>query len=97
MDGTSVWPRTSPGGKPAVYGTRDGGVSWQRHDNGFPAEQAWWTVKRQCLASDQGTPVGLYLGTTNGEVWASADEGATFARIAGDLPHIYSVTVSETA
>ena len=25
MDGTSVWPRTSPEGKPAVYGTRDAG------------------------------------------------------------------------
>ncbi len=27
MDGTDVWPRTCPGGKPAVYRTRDGGES----------------------------------------------------------------------
>ena len=38
-------------------------------------------------------PVGLYLGTTSGEVWASADEGAAFACIARHLPHIYSVTM----
>ena len=29
MDGTAVWPRTSPGGKPAVYVTRNAGRSWQ--------------------------------------------------------------------
>ena len=46
MDGTTVWPRTSPGGKPAVYATRNGGKTWQRLDAGLPREQAWWTVKR---------------------------------------------------
>jgi photosystem II stability/assembly factor-like uncharacterized protein len=97
MDGTSVWPRTSPGGRPAVYGTRDGGASWQRLDNGFPGEQAWWTVKRQCLAADGGDPVGLYLGTTSGELWSSVDEGAHFSRIAAHLPHIYAVTVGAPA
>ena len=30
MDGTDVWPRTSPDGKPAVYVTRDAGESWTR-------------------------------------------------------------------
>ena len=38
MDGTAVWPRTSPGGKPAVYVTRDAGPSWERQDRGFPRE-----------------------------------------------------------
>ncbi len=93
MDGTQVWPRTSPAGKPAVYGTRDAGASWRRLDAGLPTEQAWWTVKRQCMCSDGADPVGLYLGTTSGEVWASADEGAAFACIARHLPHIYSVTM----
>jgi hypothetical protein len=95
MDGTSVWPRTSPGGRPAVYGTRDAGVSWQRLDAGFPREQAWWTVKRQCLVADGADPVGLYLGTTSGELWASADEGRSFARVAAHLPHIYAVSVEQ--
>lgn len=93
MDGTRVWPRTSPGGRPAVYETRDGGASFHRRDHGFPAEQAWWTVKRQAMVGDDGAPVGLYLGTTSGEVWVSADEGASFSCAARHLPEIYAITV----
>ena len=63
MDGSDVWPRTSPGGKPAVYATCDGGETWQRRDAGLPKEQAWWTVKRQAMCADRGDPVGLYFGT----------------------------------
>jgi hypothetical protein len=91
MDGTSVWPRTSPGGRPAAYGTRDGGRTWRRLDGGLPARDAWWTVKRQAMAADGGDPVGLYVGTTAGEVWASRDEGRRFACIARHLPEIYAV------
>ena len=95
MDGTAIWPRTSPGGKPAVYSTRDAGISWQREDRGFPQEQAWWTVKRQAMCADTAEKVGLYLGTTSGEVWASTDEGKSFAPLFTHLPHIYATTVSE--
>ncbi|WP_421933393.1 glycosyl hydrolase [Phenylobacterium sp.] len=94
MDGTDVWPRTSPGGRPAVYRTADAGVSWTRQDRGFPADQAWFTVKRQAFCADANTPVGLYLGATNGEVWMSADEGETWRSIAAHLPEIYSVTAA---
>jgi molybdopterin converting factor small subunit len=52
MDGTDVWPRTSPQGKPAAYVTRNGGRSWQRLDGGLPESQAWWTVKRQAMTGD---------------------------------------------
>jgi hypothetical protein len=97
MDGTSVWPRTSPHGRPAVYRTRDAGASWQRLDEGFPREQGWWTVKRQCLVTDDEPQVGLYLGTTNGQVWASADEGQSFHPIAEHLPHVYAITVSKVS
>ncbi len=97
MDGQTVWPRTSPDGKPAVYGTRDGGDSWQRLDAGLPSEQAWWTVKRQAMTADAHDPVGLYFGTTSGELWMSADEGGAWTCIARHLPEIYAVEVAQPA
>ena len=95
MDGTTVWPRTSPGGKPAVYTTRNGGRTWLRLDRGLPRAQAWWTVKRQALTVDAHDPVGIYFGTTGGELWASTDEGKRFACIARHLPQIQSVEAAE--
>jgi hypothetical protein len=95
MDGTSVWPRTSPQGRPAVYATRNGGNTWQRLDAGLPEEQAWWTVKRQAMTADALDPVGLYFGTTSGELWASRDEGRRWACIARHLPEIYAVEAAE--
>jgi len=91
MDGTSVWPRTSPDGKPAAYGTKNGGKTWQRLDGGLPKAQAWWTVKRQAMTADAHDPVGLYFGTTSGELWMSANEGRKWTCIARHLPEIYAV------
>lgn len=95
MDGTDVWPRVSPGGRPAAYVTRDSGRTWQRLDRGLPPSQAWFTVKRQAMAADGHDPVGLYFGTTGGEVWASANEGSDWSCIALHLPEIYSVEAAE--
>jgi hypothetical protein len=94
MDGTSVWPRTSPGGRPAVYRTRDAGASWERQDRGFPTEQGWFTVKRQAFCADDEPSVGLYLGTTGGEIWMSDDEGGSFRQVVAHLPEIYSVVAA---
>ncbi|MGE0710139.1 MAG: glycosyl hydrolase [Planctomycetota bacterium] len=97
MDGTDVWPRTAPGGRPAAYRTRDGGQSWERQDVGLPQEQAWFSVKRQCMSTDQQDPLGLYVGTSSGAVFASRDEGARWTQIAAHLPHVYSVEAAELA
>lgn len=90
MDGSTVWPRVSPGGRPAAYVTRDGGTTWKRCDRGLPRAQAWFTVKRQAFAADAHDPVGLYFGTTSGAIWASRDEGAHWVCIAQHLPEIYA-------
>jgi len=91
MDGTSVWPRTSPGGKPAVYTTKNAGKSWKRLDKGLPRSDAWFTVKRQAMARDEEKSLGLYFGTTSGEIWGSRNEGASWKCIARHLPEIYSI------
>ena len=91
MDGTTVWPRTSPDGKPAAYRTRDAGETWERQDKGLPREQGWFTVKRQAMSADQFEPVGLYFGTTSGEIWMSRNEGESWSQIVAHLPEIYSV------
>ena len=95
MDGTTVWPRTSPGGRPAAYVTRDAGASWQRLDRGLPEGQAWWTVKRQAMTADARPAPALYLGTTSGELWIGDDGGARWRNLARHLPEIYAVEVAE--
>jgi photosystem II stability/assembly factor-like uncharacterized protein len=90
MDGTDVWPRTCPDGRPAAYVTRDAGSSWTRLNRGLP-ERAWFTVKRQAMTVDDRDPVGVYFGTTSGEVWASRDEGDSWNCIARHLPEVYSI------
>ncbi len=91
MDGTTVWPRTSPGGTPSAFVTRNAGKTWKRLAAGLPESQAWWTVKRQAMAADDHDPVGLYFGTTSGELWSSRDEGERWSCVARHLPEIYAV------
>ena len=95
MDGSGVWPRVSPGGKPAVYKTRNAGKTWARLSGDFPKSQAWWTVKRQAMTADAHEPVGLYFGTTSGEIWASRTGGERWICLARHLPEIYSVEAAE--
>jgi photosystem II stability/assembly factor-like uncharacterized protein len=97
MDGTSVWPRTNVAGKPAAYVTRNAGETWTRQDNGLPRQQAWWNVKRQGMSVDAHDPIGVYFGTTNGEVWGSCDEGQTWTCLVRDLPEVFSVEAAELA
>ncbi len=91
MDGTSVWPRTSPGGRPALYRTVNGGKTWKRLDKGLPRANAWFTVFRQAMARDEEQRMGIYFGTTGGEVWGSRNEGESWQCLARHLPEIYSV------
>ncbi|MGD8831518.1 MAG: hypothetical protein PVF57_13020 [Pseudomonadales bacterium] len=90
MDGTDVWPRTSPDGRPAVFRTRDAGTTWERQDNGLP-DRGWFTVKRQAMSVDGEDPAGVYFGTTSGEVWGSAEQGESWSCLAAHLPEIYAV------
>ncbi|HVN84186.1 MAG TPA: glycosyl hydrolase [Candidatus Binatia bacterium] len=95
MDSSTVWPRVSPGGKAAAYVTRNGGKTWKRLDAGLPQRQAWFTVLRQAMTADAQDPLGLYFGTTAGQVWGSTNAGAKWKCLINHLPHIYAVGAAE--
>jgi len=95
MDGTTVWPRTCPDGRPAMFRSRNGGRTWVRQAKGFPERHGWFTVFRQAMTCDAQEPVGLYLGTTTGEIWVSADEGESWRQAASHLPQVLAIATLE--
>jgi photosystem II stability/assembly factor-like uncharacterized protein len=89
--------RCMPEGKAAVWRTRDAGSSWQRLDRGLPQRDAHLGVLREGLAIDRYDVPGLYVGTSTGQVFASADEGDSWTEVASYLPAIASVEVAVLA
>jgi len=89
--------RCMPEGRAAVWRTRDAGSTWQRLDRGLPQRNAHLGVLREGMAVDAYDVPGLYFGTSTGQVFASADEGDTWAEIASYLPSITSVEVAVVA
>ena len=83
-----------PDAKPAVWRTRDSGASWIRLDRGLPGKDAYLSVLREAMAVDDLEPAGVYIGTSTGELYGSADEGETWTAIATHLPPIASVGVA---
>jgi photosystem II stability/assembly factor-like uncharacterized protein len=85
--------RVTAGGRVRVYETRDAGVTWTPHGDGLPSEDAYLTVLRGAM--DQrgaGSSLELYFGATSGDVFGSADSGATWYEVASRLPPVFSVT-----
>jgi photosystem II stability/assembly factor-like uncharacterized protein len=84
--------RVMPDGRVRVFETRDGGSSWNPRGDGLPAENAYLTVLRQAFnRAGEGQNLELYFGATSGEVFGSADAGATWSTVATRLPPVYSV------
>ncbi|MGH9123637.1 MAG: WD40/YVTN/BNR-like repeat-containing protein [Acidimicrobiales bacterium] len=82
-----------PDGRLRVYRSRTGGHEWEPLTAGLPQADCYVNVLRDALAVDSLDPCGLYLGTTGGQVYASADSGDTWEPIARDLPRVLSVEV----
>ncbi len=83
--------RVTPASRLRVYETRDRGASWQALESGLPQEGAYATILRQAFCHDGGDPLGLYFGTESGELYGSADGGATWRLLADRLPPVVSV------
>jgi photosystem II stability/assembly factor-like uncharacterized protein len=83
--------RYAPGGSLGVWRTSDSGDSWQRHGHGLPQENAFVGVFREALAVDRLDPVGIFFGTSTGQLYGSTDEGERWTRLAENLPPIWGV------
>lgn len=86
--------RVTVDGRLRVYETTDRGASWTARTAGLPQEDAYLTILRQAFADDGRSPLGLYFGAKSGEVFASADGGATWHLAQERLAPITSVRVS---
>ena len=83
--------RMPVGGRFRVYRSRDRGATWEERAEGLPAQPTWAGVLRGALAVDGLDPAGVYVGSTSGEIHASADDGDTWRRLPVTLPRILSV------
>ncbi len=82
-----------PDGKLRVYRSRTGGNEWEALTNGLPQRDCYVNVLRDAMAVDSLDPCGLYVGTTGGQVYGSADGGERWEPIVRDLPAVLSVEV----
>ena len=82
-----------PEGKLRVYHSRTGGHEWEALTNGLPQRHCYVNVLRDAMAVDSLDPCGVYVGTTGGQVYASADAGDRWAAVVRDLPSAVSVEV----
>jgi photosystem II stability/assembly factor-like uncharacterized protein len=85
--------RVPPEGVLRVHRSTDAGRSWSAVGKGLP-DSAYISVLRDaaCVVDAGGTlPPLLALGTRDGSVYASDDEGDSFATVAEHLPDVLSV------
>ena len=82
-----------PDGKLRVYRSRTGGHEWEALTNGLPQSNCYVNVLRDAMAVDSLDACGVYVGTTGGQVYASADAGDSWSPIVRDLPAVLSVEV----
>ena len=82
-----------PDARLRVYRSRTGGDEWEPLTRGLPQRDCYVNVLRDAMAVDTLDSCGIYFGTTGGQVYASPDEGNTWAPIVRDLPRVLSVEV----
>lgn len=85
--------RVAPG-QFAVWRSTDAGKTWQAMTNGLPGPDDYQSAYREAMDTDGLPSEGVYVGTSNGQMYASNNVGETWQRLPGTLPPIVSVTAS---
>jgi len=86
--------RCTPEGKFRVARSRDGGKTWKLLSRGLPQKNAHLLVLREAMTADSESPAGLYVGTTGGQLYYTADAGEHWDVLAEHLPPVISVAVT---
>lgn len=68
--------------------TQDGGRTWEQLREGLPQHACFDTIYRHGLDNSHGA---LAFGTTNGNLYASADRGESWQTVGNNFPPIYAV------
>ena len=74
-----------------MFRSRSGGRDWEPLTNGLPQENAYVHVLREGMATDSLEPMGIYVGTVNGQIFYSRDEGDHWELMVENLPPINSI------
>ena len=94
--------RIPPDARLQVQRSDDSGRTWREQSAGLPSDSYTCVLRDAACTDDVGGPgdvgadgshesAGIYLGTRNGDVFASTDEGESFTRIATQLPDVLVV------
>jgi len=83
--------RMPPDGTFRVYRSGDGGRKWEGLGEGLPTVPTFSSVLRGAMAVDGQKPCGVYIGSTAGQVFASADGGDTWHPLPCTLPRVLHV------
>jgi hypothetical protein len=78
-----------------VFRSTDAGKTWDGLSAGLPEEPFYAAVLRDAMTADDCDTAGVYFGTRSGEVFASSDEGESWARVAAHLPGVLCVRAME--
>ena len=88
--------RVTPEGKVRVYETRDAGASWIERSTGLPGTRRLphRSTGRRSARAGEGADLQLYFGATSGDVFGSADAGASWFSAHERLAPVTSVRVA---
>ena len=84
-------------GQLRVFRSKSGGNEWEPMTKGLPQKDCYVNVLRDAMSVDSLDPCGVYFGTTGGQVYGSADGGATWTAIVRDLPAVVSIEAQALA